>query len=117
MTLPRLPHVMINFAVLKIMGACLLFQCELTKILTLLILSLQLCSAHLNIVNMLIAHAILTVSLCIVVNKLMYSLVNPPCVLFKFVFTDMSIPASWKTANIMLIFKKALHLAQVIIGQ
>jgi len=39
-------------------------------------------------------------------NKLMNSLVNPLCVLFKFVFATNSIPASWKTANVMPILKK-----------
>lgn len=43
-----------------------------------------------------------------VVKKIMYSLVNPLCVLFKFVFSSGTIPVSWKTANVMPIFKKGI---------
>jgi len=42
------------------------------------------------------------------VKKLMYSLVSPLCVLFKFVFSYGKIPAAWKTANVIPIFKKGL---------
>jgi len=49
-----------------------------------------------------------------VVKTLMYSVVNRLCVSFKFVFLNSSIPASWKTANIMPILKRVLYLALVI---
>jgi len=42
------------------------------------------------------------------VKKLMYSLVSPLCVLFKFIFSYGKIPAAWKTANVVPIFKKGL---------
>lgn len=38
------------------------------------------------------------------IKKLIYSLVNPLCVLFNFVFSNNAIPASWKMANVMPIF-------------
>jgi len=40
-----------------------------------------------------------------VLRKLMYSLSNPLCILFNFVFTSGAIPNAWKTANITPIFK------------